>query len=194
MFNILGMIILIIILFIIILLAIGVKISFEYEKRGSKLTGCLKILILKKIKIFSHEFPSSPEEKKDEKDEDEKKNRDIRKLFELARPCFKDFMEFFKSFLKCNSIRRFDNHLIFGMDSFADTGKYIGIIWAVLSAVNPMHEKLKLSAEPSFNGSVLDGYGVNEIEFYPLKIIVPSVRLLLKKDVRIFIRGVLDER
>jgi hypothetical protein len=57
-----------------------------------------------------------------------------------------------------------------------------------------MHEKLKLSAEPTFEGSVLDGYGTNEVEIYPLRLIVPTIRLISKKDVRIFIRGVWDER
>ena len=57
-----------------------------------------------------------------------------------------------------------------------------------------MHEKLQLSAEPSFNGLVFDGYGINEVEIYPLKLIIPTLRLISKKEVRIFIRGVLDER
>lgn len=57
-----------------------------------------------------------------------------------------------------------------------------------------MHEKVMLSAEPSFNGQVIDGYGMNEVELYPLKLIVPTIRLISKRDVRTFIRGVLDER
>ena len=79
------------------------------------------------------------------------------------------------------------------MESFADTGKYIGIIWGVLAIINPLHEKLKISAEPSFKGSTLDGKGVNEFEIYPLRIVAPTIRLLLNKDVRKLIRGVLDE-
>jgi hypothetical protein len=99
-----------------------------------------------------------------------------------------------KSVLNIIKIKQIKNHLIFGLDSFADTGKYIGIIWAILASVNSMDRSLKLSAEPSFNGSVIDGYGINEVEIYPLKLIVPTIRLISKKDVRILIRGVLDER
>ena len=194
MLNILGMIILIIILFIIILLLIGIKVKLEYNKTGSKIKGCLEILIFKKIKVYSHHFPSEDsDEDEDEKDE-EKKQRDIKKLFDLAKPCYNDLKIYFKSVLNIISIKQIKNHLIFGMDSFADTGKYIGIIWAVLALVNPMHEKLKLSAEPSFSGSVLDGYGTNEFDIYPLKLIVPTIKLISKKDVRALIRGVLDER
>ena len=65
MLNILLMIILIIIIFIIILLYIGVKIAFIYDKKGSKLKGCLKILILKKIKVYSLEFPSKDKKNND---------------------------------------------------------------------------------------------------------------------------------
>jgi hypothetical protein len=57
-----------------------------------------------------------------------------------------------------------------------------------------MHDKLKLSAEPSFTGSVLDAQGINEVEIYPLKILTPTIKLISKKEVRTFIRGVLDER
>ena len=187
------MIILIIILFIIFLLLIGIKISFEYTKKGSEIKGCLKILIFKKIKIYTRHFPSEDDDKEDDEDE-EKKERDIKKLFNLAKPCFDDFKIYLKSVLNIIKVKEIRNHLIFGMNSYADTGKYIGIIWAILATINPMHEKLKLSAEPSFEGSVIDGYGINEVEIYPLRLIVPTIRLILKKDVRIFIRGVLDER
>ena len=195
MLNILGMIVLIIILFIIILLLIGIRISLIYDKKGRELKGCFKILIFKRIKVFSRQYPSKDPKDKDEDEEgEEKKQRDIKKLFELAKPCFEDFKIFIKSSLNIIKVSKLDNHLIFGMDSYADTGKYIGIIWVVLATLNPMHENLHLSAEPSFAGSVLDGHGANDIEIYPLKLIVPSVKLLLKKDVRTFIRGVWDER
>ena len=189
------MIILIIILFIIILLLLGIKISLNYEKKGSEIKGCLKILIFKKIKIISRQFPSQDEYHDDEDEEDEDESqRDLKKLFELAKPCFQDFKIFLKSCLDSINIKTLDNHLIFGMDDYADTGKYIGMIWAILASINPMHKKLRLSAEPSFNGSVLDGHGVNEIEIYFLKLVVPTIRLFSKKHVRKFIRGVLDER
>ena len=194
MLNILLMIILIIILFLIILLLCGIKISFEYTKKGSKIKGCLKILIFKKIKIYARRFPSNDNDNDEDDKDEEKKQRDIKKLFKLARPCFSDFKTYLKSVLNTIKVKELQNHLIFGMASYADTGKYIGIIWAILAIINPMHEKLKLSAEPTFEGSVLDGYGTNEVEIYPLRLIVPTIRLISKKDVRIFIRGVWDER
>jgi len=193
MLNILGMIILIIILFIIILLIIGIRISLEYNKKGSEVKGCLKILIFKKLKVYSLNWPSEDNKEKED-DKKESKDRDFKKIFELAKPCFKDLKNYLKSVLKSMKIQKIQNHLIFGMDSYADTGEYIGIIWAICAIVNPMHKKMQISAEPSFTGSVLDGYGENNPEIYPLKLIVPTVKLILNGDVRKLIRGVLDER
>ncbi len=190
MLNILGMIILIIILFIIILLYIGVKIAFVYDKKGSNLKGCLKILILKKIKVYSLDFPSKDDEKDDKKEEDDEKDRDIREILDLAMPCLEDIREFLESVPKCIRIAKLENHLIFGLDSYADTAKYIGYIWSLIVIVNSSHKKARLSAEPSFNGSVLDINGVNEVDINILKIIPAAVKLISKKEVRNLIRGV----
>ena len=194
MLNILGMIILIIILFIIILLIIGIKISFEYNKKGSEVKGCLKILIFKKIKVYTHKIPSDDEDNEEDEEEDEHKQRDIKKIFELAKPCFEDLKIYLKASLKVIKINKIENHLIFGMSDFADTGKYIGLIWGIFTAINTMDKKLKLTAEPSFNGPVLDANGTNDVEIYPLKLLIPTIKLISKKEVRTLIRGVLDER
>lgn len=184
------MIILIIILLIILLLIIGIKISFEYEKTGSEFKGCLKILVFKKIRVYTFRFPNED----DNEDEDrEDKKRDIKKIYNLAKPCLDDLIDYLKAILNTLKITRIQNHIIFGMASFADTGMYIGMIWAVLAAINPIDKNIKISAEPSFAGSRLDASGVNQIDVYPLKLLLPTIRLLLKKDVRLLIRGVRDE-
>ena len=194
MLNILGMIILIIILFIIILLFFGVRIALIYEKKGSNIKGCLKIIIFKKIKIYSSIFPD-PEGDEDEDDKEEKeKERDGQKIFELLEPCLDYFKEFVQSSVKCISIAKLENHLVFGLNSYADTGKYIGYIWAIASVVNGTHKKARLSAEPSFNGSVFDIRGDNELDINILKLIPPLIKLISKKEVRLFIKGVRNGR
>ena len=213
MLNILLMIISIIILFIIILLYFGVKISLIYDKKGPELEGCLQISILRKIKVFSKDFlssqPNKTEDKKDEeekeeeeseedkKDEEEKeeeeseedKKDDKKELFKLAKPCFGHFKTFLISAMKCIRVEKLENHLIFGMDSYVDTAKYIGYIWSLMIIVNSSHKNAKLSAQPSFNGSILDGNGDNELEINILKLIPPVIRLVLKKEVRTLIKG-----
>ena len=202
MLNILLMIISIIILFIIILLYFGVKISLIYDKKGPELEGCLQISILRKIKVFSKDFLSSqPAKKEDKKDEEEPKEEeesgedkkdDKKELFKLAKPCFSHFVEFLKSAMKCIRVEKLENHLIFGMDSYVDTAKYIGYIWSLMIIVNSSHKNAKLSAQPSFNGSILDGNGDNELEINILKLIPPVIRLVLKKEVRTLIKGAIE--
>lgn len=192
MLNILLMIILIIIIFIIVLLFIGVKLVFIYDKTGPNLQGCLKILILKKIKVYSLDFPkkeSDEDSKKEDEEEDDKKT-DIKGIWNLAKPCLGDFKQFLNSFINCIKVKRMDNHLIFGLDSYADTAKYIGYIWSVCIMLNESHKNARLSAEPSFNGSVLDAKGNNELDINILKIIPAAVKLILKKEVRTLIKGV----
>lgn len=198
MLNILLMIISIIILFIIILLYFGVKISLIYDKKGPELEGCLQISILRKIKVFSKDFLSSqPNKTEDKKDEEEKeeeeseedKKDDKKELFKLAKPCFGHFKTFLISAMKCIRVEKLENHLIFGMDSYVDTAKYIGYIWSLMIIVNSSHKNAKLSAQPSFNGSILNGNGDNELEINILKLIPPVIRLVLKKEVRTLIKG-----
>ena len=199
MLNIPLMIISIIILFIIILLYFGVKISLIYDKKGPELEGCLQISILRKIKVFSKDFLSSqPAKKEDKKDEEEPKEEeesgedkkdDKKELFKLAKPCFSHFVEFLKSAMKCIRVEKLENHLIFGMDSYVGTAKYIGYIWSLMIIVNSSHKNAKLSAQPSFNGSILDGNGDNELKINILKLIPPVIRLVLKKEVRTLIKG-----
>ena len=188
MLNILGMIILIIILFIIILLYLGVRITFIYDKTGPKFQGCLKILILKKIKVYSVHIPDEDEDKKEDEDREHERH-DVKKILELAKPCFGYFKDFLESFTKCIHVARLENHLIFGLDSYVDTAKYIGYIWSLMIILNSSHEKARLSAEPSFNGSAIDVKGDNEVDINLLKVIPPAVRLISKKEVRTLIRG-----
>ncbi|WP_304046422.1 DUF2953 domain-containing protein [Methanobrevibacter gottschalkii] len=192
------MIISIIILFIIILLYFGVKISLIYDKKGPELEGCLQISILRKIKVFSKDFLSSqPNKTEDKKDEEEKeeeeseedKKDDKKELFKLAKPCFGHFKTFLISAMKCIRVEKLENHLIFGMDSYVETAKYIGYIWSLMIIVNSSHKNAKLSTQPSFNGSILDGNGDNELEINILKLIPPVIRLVLKKEVRTLIKG-----
>ena len=191
MINILWMIVLIIILLLIILLLLGIRITLNYSKIGCEIKGCLKILIFRKIKVYSVKYPQKNDDTDYEDDEHER--RDIKNIINLAKPCFRDLKDFLKEFLKSIKIIKIKNHIIFGLDSYADTGKYIGIIWGFLSIINPIDEKIYISAEPSFQGQRLDGEGANEIEIRLIKIIKPLFKLILKKRVLILIKGVIDE-
>ena len=187
------MIILIIILTIIILLLLGIKIRFEFKKTGSDFEGCLKILIFKKIKIYSKQYPKQDKDKDKKEDEKEdEKSRDVKKILKLAKPCIKDILEFLKKSRKSVKISKIENHIIFGLDNYAETGEYIGIIWSVFAIIDSFDKNIKLTAEPYFNGgSVIDGCGINELEIYPMRSMIPAVQLILKKEIRLLAKEVL---
>ena len=181
----------IILIIILITLLLGIKISLTYTKSDENFKGHLKILILKRINIYTLEFPSNDndDEKKDNENE-----KDYKKISNLIKPCIKDLINYLKRILKTMKITKIQNHIIFGLDDFADTGKYIGIIWAILSIINQFDENMKLSAEPSFSGFKLNGHGENNVEIYPLKLIIPTIQLILKKNIRKMIKGIINER
>ena len=68
------------------------------------------------------------------------------------------------------------------------------MIWGILSIINSLDEKIKITATPTFTGEVLDAKGINEFEIRLIKLIIPIIKLISKKDVRRLIKGVLDER
>ena len=187
--NILAMTIFIIISLLIVILT-RIKISLTYTKKGNEIKGCLKVIILGKIKIYSINihFNEQNQTKK------YKKTIDLKKLLKLVKPCLNDLIHYIISILKKIKIKKIQNHIIFGRQNFADTGKDIGIIWATLAMINPIDKNIKITAEPSFTGSMLDGYGVNEVEINILRILHPTIKLLLKKNVQNLIKGVIDER
>ena len=178
--------ILVLILLITSLLLIRLNIQLIYAKKGDEINGKIKILLFKKIKIYTKSYPTNNNTKE--------KNRDIKKLLKLAKPCLNDLINFLIKALKTSIIIKIENHIIFGKESYADTGKYIGIIWAILAQINSINEKIKISAQPTFTGETLDANGINEIEIRLIRIVMPLIRLISKKKVRKFIKGVINDQ
>lgn len=187
MLNILLMIILLIIIFIFIILLFGIRLTARWVKVDSDCDGCLEILILKKLKVYTFDFKSDDD---DEDSDEEKEHMDPKKLYELAKPCFEYIKRFIEDFFNAVSINKLENHLIIGFSSFANTGMYIGYIWAISSIVNSSIPNAHLKAEPSFSGTVLNVKGSMNIDISILKLIIPAIRLLSKKEIRTLISGV----
>ena len=62
MLNILLMIILLIIILIFIIILIGVRITLKWVKIDSEYDGCVQILILKKLKVYTFDLKSDDDE------------------------------------------------------------------------------------------------------------------------------------
>ncbi len=192
MLNILLMIILLIIILIFIIILIGVRITLKWVKIDSEYDGCVQILILKKLKVYTLDLKSDDDEEEDEDEEDEDENIDIKKIYKLAKPCFNDFKVFIKQVFNAISINRLENDLVIGFSSFAKTGEYIGYIWAALAVANEIIPNSRLRAQPSFAGEVLNFKGSANIDISIVKLIWPVINLLLKKEVRTLIKGVIN--
>ena len=191
MLNILLMIILLIIILIFIILLIGIRFTAKWVKIGSDYDGCIEILLFKKLKVYTIDLQSEDDESEDD---EEHESMDIKKIYELAKPCFKYLKTFLHDFLNAVNINRLENHLIIGFSNFAKTGEYIGYIWAILAVVNTSLPNTYLRAQPSFKGEVIDVKGFINIDISPLKLIIPAIRLISKKEIRMLIKGVINGR
>ena len=170
---------------ILIILYLGVTIIAEWQKTGSKLEFEVKVLILSKIKIYSMEYPSKNIEKEDKKDDEKSSRKDILKSL---KPTVKPLMEYFKKFLKSLQVKKLENHVNLGLDSYVSTAKYVGYLWTIFVIPNSLFENANLTAEPNFDESIVDFNGECDIKINLLKIILPTVILLKNKDVRNLIK------
>ena len=189
MLNILLMIILLIIIFIFIILLFGIRLTAKWMKIDSDYEGCIEILIFKKVKIYTYNLISDDEE--DEEDDEDYPEKDIKELYKLAKPCFGHFKNFLHDFFNCVIFSKFENHLIIGFSNFAKTGEYIGYIWAISAVLTKLIPNAYLKTEPSFAGEVLNVKGSANIDINLLKLIIPIIRLISKKEIRRLIKGVL---
>ncbi|WP_296808793.1 DUF2953 domain-containing protein [uncultured Methanobrevibacter sp.] len=188
MLNILLMIILLIIILIFIILLVGIRLKVKWVKIDKDYDGCLEIILFRKIKVYTYNFKSEDDD--DDESEEDENERDLKKLYELAKPCFDDLKKFLHEFLDAVDINRVENDLVIGFSNFAKTGEYIGYIWAILAIINSSIPNSHLRAHPSFTGEVLNLKGFMNIDIYVLKLIVPLIRLISKKEIRELITGV----
>ena len=138
-----------------------------------------------------HTIEINNNEKEDNEPEDEK-NRDIKEILELAKPCLEHIKTFLEKLFKSVKIEKLENHLIIGFANYADTGEYIGYIWSAFSVLNTVIPNSRLTAEPSFKGEIIKFKGCADINISILKLIKPLIDLLLKKEIRTLIKGVLN--
>ena len=175
----------IILIILLIILFSRIKISLTFTKNDKTFKGQIKIIIIEKIKIYTYNFTTQHNSDK----ETNKNIPYIRKIYTILKPCKEDLINYLKVIIKKIKITKAQNHIIFGLDNYAETGTYIGIIWGILAIINQFDENLKISAEPSFNGTRFNIYGENNIEINLFKLIIPTIQLISKKNIRKLIKG-----
>ena len=65
---------------------------------------------------------------------------------------------------------------------------YIGYIWAVNGFIKTLYPVSKVSAEPVFGDPVIDFKGCLDVDINLLKLLLPVVSLISKKEIRILIK------
>lgn len=160
----------------------GLRISLSFEKTGSKLSAIVKINIFKKITVYN-----SSKEKESEEEADEKKgSKNLMNPLKNALPYITDFL---KKTTKSIKVTKLENHLKFGLASYADTAQYIGYIWAINGFIKTLYPVSKVSAEPVFGDPVIDFKGCLDVDINLLKLFLPTIRLISKKEIRILIKA-----
>ena len=180
-------IILIILLIIIIgILVIPFQISMQLYREGSINQGYIKIkwigirFINRKIDIGSSK--NQEEQKKKDKDNkfDFKRIPKIIRLFEESLPYL---MRIFNAFLKSITIKRISLDSIIGFDSFVDTVKISGYLWAIAPMINLL-PNTHFSVEPDFHKERIDGSFLFKLKIKLLPVVSAFLRALTKKPFR----------
>ena len=73
-------------------------------------------------------------------------------------------------------------------------GQYTGYMWSLFVIPNSSHKNVKLTVEPTFKEPTFNFKGCVDIKVNLLKIVVPTIRLLMQKEVRDFIKLVINPR
>ena len=203
-FN-LFLIIIIALIIILIILYNGIRLFLTVEKEKGVVKYEFKITILK-IAIFtrkgtekiidtlSHNEDEDSEE--EEEDEEEEEERSLKEKYEEIKPILKELIKskeelknFLKDILKAINLKKLEGKLIIGLSDHTTTVKIASWIWSIGAIVNSTKPTL-LSVEPRFNEVIIDFEGKIELKINILLLLIYSLALLTKKNIRDLIKEI----
>lgn len=197
-----------------IILYNGLRISLSSKKEKGivkyefKVT-MLKIAIFKRedakeiidiIKSKSSEDDSKESEEESEskdencEDDDEKDNKSLMEKYKEIKPILSELKKskeelkiFLKNILKAINTKRLEGNLILGLTDHATTIKIASWIWSIGAIVN--NEKTtSLTVDPRFKENIIDFEGKIELKINLLLLLIYSLVLLSKKNIRNLIK------
>lgn len=152
----------------------GQNENLEESKKGSESEG------------DSTEEESSEEEKEGEKG--------LIKKYEEIKPILKELIKskeelkgFIINLLKAINLKKLEGKLIIGLSDHRATVKIASWIWSIGAIVNSKEANL-LTVEPRFDDVIVDFEGKIELKINLLLILIYSLLLLTKKNIRNLIR------
>ena len=213
-FN-LFLIIIIALIIILIILYNGIRLFLTVEKEKGVVKYEFKITILK-IAIFTrkgtkkiidtlshNEDKDSEENEENEEDEKESKGeseseeeeeKGLKEKYEEIKPILKELIKskeelknFLKDILKAINLKKLEGNLIIGLSDHTTTVKIASWIWSIGAIVNSS-KPTQLSVEPRFNEVITDFEGKIELKINILLLLIYSLALLTKKNIRDLIK------
>ena len=209
-FNLFLIILIALILIFSIILYNGIRLLLTIEKEKGIVKYEFKVTILK-IAIFTRKgtkeiidsiMPKKDEdseeneeesESEEEKEEEEEK-KGLKEKYEEIKPILKELKKskkelksFLKDILKAIDLKKLEGNLIIGLSDHTTTVKIASWIWSIGAIVNSSKPTL-LTVEPRFNEVITDFEGKIELKINILLLLIYSLVLLTKKNIRELIK------
>ena len=216
-FNLFLIILIALIIIFSIILYNGIRLLLTVEKEKGIVKYEFKVTILK-IAIFTRkgteEIIDSIRSKKDEdseEDDEESKSEEneeksesegeedgdkkgLKEKYEEIKPILKELKKskeelkgFLKDILKAIDLKKLEGKLIIGLSDHTTTVKIASWIWSIGAIVNSS-KPTQLSVEPRFNEVITDFEGKIELKINILLLLIHSLTLLTKKNIRELIK------
>ena len=216
-FNLFLIILIALIIIFLIILYNGIRLLLTVEKEKGIVKYEFKVTILK-IAIFTRkgtkEIIDSIRSKKDkdsEEEEEESKSEEneeksesegeededkkgLKEKYEEIKPILKELKKskeelkgFLKNILKAIDLKKLEGNLIIGLNDHTTTVKIASWIWSIGAIVNSS-KPTQLSVEPRFNEVITDFEGKIELKINILLLLIHSLTLLTKKNIRELIK------
>ena len=130
-------------------------------------------------------------ESEEEKEEDEKglkeKYEEIKPILKELKKSKEELKGFLKDILKAIDLKKLEGNLIIGLSDHTTTVKIASWIWSIGAIVNSS-KPTQLSVEPRFNEVITDFEGKIELKINILLLLIHSLVLLTKKNIRELIK------
>ena len=216
-FNLFLIILIALIIIFLIILYNGIRLLLTVEKEKGIVKYEFKVTILK-IAIFTRkgtkEIIDSIRSKKDkdsEEEEEESKSEEneeksesegeededkkgLKEKYEEIKPILKELKKskeelkgFLNNILKAIDLKKLEGNLIIGLSDHTTTVKIASWIWSISAIVNSS-KPTQLSVEPRFNEVITDFEGKIELKINILLLLIHSLTLLTKKNIRELIK------
>ena len=140
------------------------------------------------------------EEKKSESEEDlDEDKKGLKEKYEEIKPILKELIKskgellsFLNDILKAIKIKKLEGNLIIGLSDNTTTVKIASWIWSIGAIVNSSKPTL-LTVEPRFNEVITDFEGKLELKINILILLIYSLVLLTKKNIRELIKEIYNQ-